>query len=49
MDFRRIILNDPRKRNALSLAMLESLREDLVTDAHTRELRVIIISGKRSE
>ncbi|XP_048011908.1 enoyl-CoA hydratase domain-containing protein 3, mitochondrial [Megalobrama amblycephala] len=43
---RRIILNDPRKRNALSLSMLESLREDLVTDAHTPELRVIIISAR---
>lgn len=42
---RRIILNDPRKRNALSLSMLESLRGHL-TDAHTPDLRVIIISAR---
>ncbi|XP_067284276.1 enoyl-CoA hydratase domain-containing protein 3, mitochondrial [Pseudorasbora parva] len=40
---RRIILNNPRKRNALSLAMLESLRGHL-TDAP--DLRVIIISAR---
>ncbi|XP_039516676.1 enoyl-CoA hydratase domain-containing protein 3, mitochondrial-like [Pimephales promelas] len=41
---RRIILNNPRKRNALS--MLESLRENLLTDLHTPDLRVIIISAR---
>ncbi|XP_073694221.1 enoyl-CoA hydratase domain-containing protein 3, mitochondrial [Garra rufa] len=43
---RRIILNNPKKRNALSLAMLESLRENLLTDSHTDDLRVIIISAR---
>lgn len=42
---RRIILNNPRKRNALSLQMLESLRENILTDADNPELRVIIISA----
>uniref|UniRef100_A0A3B5AS05 Enoyl-CoA hydratase domain-containing protein 3, mitochondrial n=1 Tax=Stegastes partitus TaxID=144197 RepID=A0A3B5AS05_9TELE len=42
----RIILNNPRKRNALSLSMLESLRENILTDANSDELRVIIISAK---
>ncbi|KAI2665642.1 Enoyl-CoA hydratase domain-containing protein 3, mitochondrial [Labeo rohita] len=35
---RRIILNNPEKRNALSLAMLESLRENLLTDSQTDDL-----------
>ncbi|TKS90509.1 Enoyl-CoA hydratase domain-containing protein 3, mitochondrial [Collichthys lucidus] len=42
---RRITLNNPRKRNALSLSMLESLRENLLTDVDSDDLRVIIISG----
>lgn len=42
---RRIILNNPKKRNALSLSMLESLRENILTDANGDDLRVIIISG----
>ncbi len=42
------MLNNPEKRNALSLAMLESLREDLLTDSHSDDLHVIIISGKHS-
>ncbi|KAK2517751.1 Echdc3 [Columba guinea] len=41
---RNIILNNPRKRNALSLSMLRSLREDLLHDAKSKELRVIVIS-----
>ncbi|TKS90505.1 Enoyl-CoA hydratase domain-containing protein 3, mitochondrial [Collichthys lucidus] len=41
---RRITLNNPRKRNALSLSMLESLRENILTDVHSDDLRVIIIS-----
>lgn len=41
---RRIILNNPKKRNALSLSMLESLRENILTDSD--DLRVIIISAK---
>ncbi|XP_008313470.1 enoyl-CoA hydratase domain-containing protein 3, mitochondrial [Cynoglossus semilaevis] len=43
---RRIILNNPKKRNALSLSMLESLRENILTDIHSDDLRVIIISAK---
>ncbi|KAF4114971.1 enoyl-CoA hydratase domain-containing protein 3, mitochondrial [Onychostoma macrolepis] len=43
---RRIVLNNPEKRNALSLAMLESLRENLQTDSHSDDLRVIIISAR---
>ncbi|XP_077400718.1 enoyl-CoA hydratase domain-containing protein 3, mitochondrial [Vanacampus margaritifer] len=42
---RRIILNNPKKRNALSLSMLESLREDILTDVDSQDLRVIIISA----
>ncbi|KAJ3612026.1 hypothetical protein NHX12_020303 [Muraenolepis orangiensis] len=42
---RRIILNDPGRRNALSLSMLESLRQDILIDAHSDDLRVIIISA----
>ncbi|KAK2859116.1 hypothetical protein Q5P01_003736 [Channa striata] len=43
---RRIILNNPKKRNALSLSMLECLREDILTDADRDDLRVIIISAR---
>ncbi|XP_040006442.1 enoyl-CoA hydratase domain-containing protein 3, mitochondrial isoform X2 [Xiphias gladius] len=43
---RRIILNNPKKRNALSLSMLESLRENIVTDVASEDLRVIIISAE---
>uniref|UniRef100_A0A1A7X063 Enoyl-CoA hydratase domain-containing protein 3, mitochondrial n=2 Tax=Iconisemion striatum TaxID=60296 RepID=A0A1A7X063_9TELE len=43
---RRIILNNPKKRNALSLSMLESLRENILTDADCDDLRVIVISAK---
>lgn len=38
-------MNNPRKRNALSLSMLESLRENILTDVHHPDLRVILISG----
>ncbi|KAL2102618.1 hypothetical protein ACEWY4_001786 [Coilia grayii] len=43
---RRIILNNPKKRNALSLAMLASLRENIVTGVDSDDLRVIIISAR---
>ncbi|XP_015242235.1 PREDICTED: enoyl-CoA hydratase domain-containing protein 3, mitochondrial [Cyprinodon variegatus] len=43
---RRIILNNPKKRNALSLAMLETIRENILADADSKDLRVIIISAK---
>lgn len=41
---RRIILNNPKKRNALSLAMLESLKCNLLHDLDN-ELRVIVLSA----
>ncbi|KAM9328674.1 enoyl-CoA hydratase domain-containing protein 3, mitochondrial [Pholidichthys leucotaenia] len=43
---RRIVLNNPKKRNALSLSMLESLREDILADVDSDDLRVIILSAK---
>ncbi|RVE56495.1 hypothetical protein OJAV_G00222000 [Oryzias javanicus] len=43
---RRIILNNPKKRNALSLSMLESLRENILADVDSEDLRVIIISAE---
>ncbi|XP_032445605.1 enoyl-CoA hydratase domain-containing protein 3, mitochondrial isoform X1 [Xiphophorus hellerii] len=43
---RRIILNNPKKRNALSLSMLETLRENILPDVDGEDLRVIIISAK---
>ncbi|XP_068611548.1 enoyl-CoA hydratase domain-containing protein 3, mitochondrial [Brachionichthys hirsutus] len=43
---RRIILNDPRKRNALSLSLLESLRDSIRAGGDSDDLRVIIISAK---
>ncbi|MED6264663.1 Enoyl-CoA hydratase domain-containing protein 3, mitochondrial [Characodon lateralis] len=43
---RRIILNNPKKRNALSLSLLETLRENILTDVDSEDLRVIIISAK---
>lgn len=43
---RRIILNNPKKRNALSLSMLESLRENILTDVDSDDLRVIILSAR---
>ncbi|XP_072037508.1 enoyl-CoA hydratase domain-containing protein 3, mitochondrial-like [Amphiura filiformis] len=42
---RNIFLNDPKKRNALSLAMLEALKSDLTQDTDSQELRVVIISA----
>ncbi|XP_075620546.1 enoyl-CoA hydratase domain-containing protein 3, mitochondrial isoform X2 [Balearica regulorum gibbericeps] len=43
---RNIILNNPRKRNALSLSMLQCLREDLLHDVKSKDLRVIVISAE---
>lgn len=43
---RRIILNNPKQRNALSLAMLESLRGNILKDVDGPELRVILISAR---
>lgn len=42
---RNIVLNNPKKRNALSLSMLQALKEDLLHDIKSKELRVIVISG----
>ncbi|XP_061494329.1 enoyl-CoA hydratase domain-containing protein 3, mitochondrial [Rhineura floridana] len=42
---RNVVLNNPLKRNALSLSMLKSLREDVLHDIESTDLRVIIISG----
>ncbi|XP_060632505.2 enoyl-CoA hydratase domain-containing protein 3, mitochondrial [Anolis sagrei] len=43
---RNIVLNHPQKRNALSLSMLRSLREDILHDIENTDLRVIIIAGE---
>ncbi|KAM4747190.1 enoyl-CoA hydratase domain-containing protein 3, mitochondrial [Rhinophrynus dorsalis] len=43
---RRIILNNPQQRNALSLAMLKSLQKDILHEVDDVNLRVIIISAE---
>ncbi|XP_008835534.1 enoyl-CoA hydratase domain-containing protein 3, mitochondrial [Nannospalax galili] len=43
---RNIVLSNPKKRNALSLAMLKSLRSDILHEAESKDLKVIIISGE---
>ncbi|XP_068128763.1 enoyl-CoA hydratase domain-containing protein 3, mitochondrial-like [Hyperolius riggenbachi] len=43
---RRITMNNPEKRNALSLSMLQSLRRDLSNEVDDQNLKVIIISAK---
>uniref|UniRef100_W5UBJ5 Enoyl-CoA hydratase domain-containing protein 3, mitochondrial n=1 Tax=Ictalurus punctatus TaxID=7998 RepID=W5UBJ5_ICTPU len=43
---RRIILNNPKKRNALSLAMLTSLQENILSGIDDKDLRVIIIAAQ---
>nr|XP_005305093.1 enoyl-CoA hydratase domain-containing protein 3, mitochondrial [Chrysemys picta bellii] len=43
---RHIILNNPKKRNALSLSMLKCLRDDILHDIESKALRVIIISAE---
>ncbi|XP_066448156.1 enoyl-CoA hydratase domain-containing protein 3, mitochondrial isoform X2 [Eleutherodactylus coqui] len=42
---RKITLNNPQKRNALSLAMLQSLQKDLVHEVDDKDLRVIVIAA----
>lgn len=42
---RNIVLSNPKKRNALSLAMLKSLRNDILHEAESKDLKVIIIAG----
>uniref|UniRef100_A0A2K6TQT1 Enoyl-CoA hydratase domain-containing protein 3, mitochondrial n=1 Tax=Saimiri boliviensis boliviensis TaxID=39432 RepID=A0A2K6TQT1_SAIBB len=44
--FLNIVLSNPEKRNALSLAMLKSLRSDILRDAESNDLKVIIISAE---
>ncbi|KAB0384313.1 hypothetical protein FD755_006230 [Muntiacus reevesi] len=39
-----IILSEPKRRNALSLAMLKSLQSDILHEAESQDLKVIIIS-----
>lgn len=42
---RNIVLSNPKKRNALSLATLKSLRSDILHEAESKDLKVIIIAG----
>nr|XP_039254696.1 enoyl-CoA hydratase domain-containing protein 3, mitochondrial-like [Styela clava] len=42
---RRITLNNPRKRNALSLNMLNTLKENISKDVDSEKLRVIVLSA----
>ncbi|KAM9672891.1 enoyl-CoA hydratase domain-containing protein 3, mitochondrial [Trichechus inunguis] len=43
---RNIVLSNPEKRNALSLAMLKSLQSDILHDAESKDLKVIVISAE---
>uniref|UniRef100_A0A8C6EL74 Enoyl-CoA hydratase domain-containing protein 3, mitochondrial n=1 Tax=Microcebus murinus TaxID=30608 RepID=A0A8C6EL74_MICMU len=43
---RNIVLSNPKKRNALSLAMLKSLQNDILHEAESNDLKVIVISGR---
>ncbi|XP_004409193.1 PREDICTED: enoyl-CoA hydratase domain-containing protein 3, mitochondrial [Odobenus rosmarus divergens] len=43
---RNIVLSDPKKRNVLSLAMLKSLQSDILHEAESKDLKVIIISAE---
>nr|BAB14928.1 unnamed protein product [Homo sapiens] len=43
---RNIVLSNPKKRNTLSLAMLKSLQSDILHDADSNDLKVIIISAE---
>ncbi|KAI5280540.1 Enoyl-Coa Hydratase Domain-Containing Protein 3 [Manis pentadactyla] len=45
---RHIVLSNPKNRNALSLATLKSLQSDLLREAESTDLRVIIISAEGS-
>ncbi|KAM4675639.1 enoyl-CoA hydratase domain-containing protein 3, mitochondrial [Discoglossus pictus] len=42
---RRIILNNPEKRNALSLSMIQSLQRDILHEVNDSSLRVIVIAA----
>nr|XP_004662431.1 enoyl-CoA hydratase domain-containing protein 3, mitochondrial [Jaculus jaculus] len=43
---RNIVLSNPKKRNTLSLATLRSLRSDILHEAESKDLKVIIISAE---
>ncbi|XP_071483715.1 enoyl-CoA hydratase domain-containing protein 3, mitochondrial-like [Diadema antillarum] len=43
---RTIMLNNPKKRNALSLAMLNAVTDDLTRDLDDLDLRVIILASQ---
>uniref|UniRef100_A0A2K6GY72 Enoyl-CoA hydratase domain-containing protein 3, mitochondrial n=2 Tax=Propithecus coquereli TaxID=379532 RepID=A0A2K6GY72_PROCO len=43
---RNIVLSNPKKRNALSLAMLKSLQNDILHEAESNDLKVIVISAE---
>ncbi|XP_066089699.1 enoyl-CoA hydratase domain-containing protein 3, mitochondrial [Saccopteryx bilineata] len=43
---RNIVLSNPKKRNALSLEMLKSLQSDILHEAESKDLKVIIISAE---
>ncbi|XP_073445088.1 enoyl-CoA hydratase domain-containing protein 3, mitochondrial isoform X1 [Dendrobates tinctorius] len=42
---RKITLNNPQKRNALSFAMLQSLEKDILHEVDDKDLRVIVIAA----
>ncbi|XP_040269161.1 enoyl-CoA hydratase domain-containing protein 3, mitochondrial [Bufo bufo] len=42
---RKITMNNPQKRNALSLAMLQSLQKDILHEVDDNDLRVIVIAA----
>nr|XP_003473455.1 enoyl-CoA hydratase domain-containing protein 3, mitochondrial [Cavia porcellus] len=43
---RTIVLSNPKKRNALSLEMLKCLQNDILHEAESKDLKVIIISAE---
>ncbi|KAM9311761.1 enoyl-CoA hydratase domain-containing protein 3, mitochondrial [Gastrophryne carolinensis] len=43
---RRITLNNPQKRNALSLSMIQSLQKDISNEVNDVNLRVIVIAAE---
>ncbi|KAM5338983.1 enoyl-CoA hydratase domain-containing protein 3, mitochondrial [Glossophaga mutica] len=43
---RNIVLSNPKRKNVLSLAMLKSLRSDILHEAESKDLKVIIISAE---
>ncbi|XP_053572438.1 enoyl-CoA hydratase domain-containing protein 3, mitochondrial [Bombina bombina] len=43
---RKILLNNPEQRNALSLSMLHALQSDILHEVNDRHLRVIIIAAE---